>query len=115
MSKSLYDLYQEKVGVNCKDHKAICEEVMQICKANIGIQLALPYKFTITNINGSDTMLFSPAMSARGVIATASRPYADNGVVCIDVEVTKFVKVDNEIPPPPEPPKPRQVKNWWWF
>lgn len=115
MSESLYDLYQSKVGINRKDHKAICEEIIEVCKANIDSGLVLPYKFTIDNVNISGTGLFAPSLSIRGVIATVSCPYTNNGVVCIDVGVIDFIQVDNEIPPPPEPPKLRQVKNWWNF
>lgn len=113
MSKCLYDLYQEKVGVGLKDHKEICEYVVEQCKELIDKQEALPYWFTITNVDPDDLKLISPALSVRGIIAYVGIPYTDHAVPCVDIRVKKFIKADSEIPEPPKPPELRKIKRWW--
>lgn len=113
MSESLYDLYQEKVGVNLKGHKEVCEEVLRCCKIAILEGKALPYSFIIENVSDEPFNLLSPALSTRGVIASAGAAYTVNGVTHMDVYVREFRKVRDEMPEPPKPPEPRQLKRWW--
>lgn len=113
MSDSLYDLYQEKVGVNLKGHKEVCEEVLRCCKMTILEGKALPYVFIIEKVSDEPFSLLSPALATRGVIASAGTAYTVNGVTYMDVYVREFRKVDNEITEPPKPPQDRQLKRWW--
>lgn len=74
---------------------------------------ALPYIFIIENVSDEPFNLLLPALSTRGVVATAGKPYTANGICHINVHVVKFNKLDNDMTEPPKPPEPRKLKRWW--
>lgn len=100
MSDSLYDLYQEKVGVNLKNMDNVCEEVVASCKLLIKRGIPLPYQLSIKNIHQGDTSLLNPILRNRyGIVATHNKPYTEKGSLKIDITVSNFVKLEEEIDP----------------
>lgn len=109
MSESLHDLYTKSVGSPCyKDFNSVVDEIYEKARERILDGCNLPYTINVSHYN-QDLTLLNPTLASRyGIVGSFTRVGTD-----IVYSVSKFIKVGDDIPPPPHPPELRKLKRWW--